>query len=64
MARPLLSGELWSLIEPLIPVRPRRFRYPGRKPLANRQVMTGILFVLKTGIPWEHLPQEMGWAPG
>jgi transposase len=64
MARPLLSGELWSLIEPLIPVRPRRFRYPGRKPLANRQVMTGILFVLKTGIPWEHLPQEMGCGSG
>jgi transposase len=64
MARPLLSDELWSLIEPLIPVRPRRFRYPGRKPLADRQVMTGILFVLKTGIPWEHLPQEMGCGSG
>jgi transposase len=50
--------------EPLIPVRPRRFRYPGRKPLADRQVMTGILFVLKTGIPWEHLPQEMGCGSG
>jgi transposase len=64
MARPLLSDELWSLIEPLIPVRPRRFRYPGREPLADRQVMTGILFVLKTGIPWEHLPQEMGCGCG
>jgi transposase len=64
MARPLLSDELWSLIEPLIPVRPRRFRYPGREPLADRQVMTGILFVLKTGIPWEHLPQEMGCGSG
>jgi transposase len=64
MARPLLSDELWSLIEPLLPVGPRRFRYPGRKPLADRQVMTGILFVLKTGIPWERLPQEMGCGSG
>jgi transposase len=48
----------------IIPVRPRRFRYPGRKPLADRQVMTGILFVLKTGIPWERLPQEMGCGSG
>lgn len=64
MAKPLMSDELWSLIEPLIPVRLRRFRYPGRKPLADGQVMTGILFVLKTGIPWEQLPQEMGCGSG
>jgi len=64
MASPLLSDELWSLIEPLIPVRSRRFRHPGRKPFADRQVMTGILFVLKTGMPWEHLPQEVGCGSG
>ena len=64
MAKPLVSDELWGLIEPLIPVRPRRFLHPGRKPLPDRQVLTGILFVLKTGIPWEHLPQEMGCSSG
>ena len=52
MAKPLVSDELWGLIESLIPVKPRRFLHPGRKPLPDRQVLTGILFVLKTGIPW------------
>src|SRR5579884_1792585 len=60
MAKPLLDDELWERIEPLLPVKPRRFRYPGRKPLGNREALTGILFILKTGIPWEDLPQEMG----
>jgi transposase len=32
--------------------------------LANRKVLTGILFVLKTGIAWETLPQEMGCGSG
>lgn len=64
MPKPLVSDELWELIEPLIPVKPRRFVHPGRKPLPDRQVLTGILFVLRTGIPWEHLPQEMGCGSG
>jgi hypothetical protein len=29
---------------------PTRFRFPGRKPLDYRKILTGILFVLKTGI--------------
>jgi transposase len=45
-------------------VKPRRFRYPGRKPLGNREALTGILFILKTGMPWEDLPQEMGCGCG
>jgi transposase len=40
------------------------FRYPGRKPVGDRQALTGILFVLKTGIPWEDLPVEMGCGCG
>ena len=65
MAKPLLSDELWSVIEPILPPpKPRRFRHPGRKPLGDRQCLTGILFVLKTGIPWEDLPQEMGCGSG
>jgi transposase len=65
MAKPLLDDKLWNLIEPLLPVpRPRRFRHPGRKPISHRQALTGILFVLKTGIPWEDLPQEMGCGSG
>ena len=65
MARELLSDELWELIEPLLPaLKPRRFRYPGRKPMDRRKVLTGILFVLKSGIPWEMLPKQMGCGSG
>jgi len=65
MARPILDDELWALIEPLLPpLRRRRFRYPGRKPVPHRAALTGILFVLRTGIPWEYLPQELGCGSG
>jgi len=64
MAKQILDDELWHIIEPLLPKRKRRFRYPGRKALSDRDVLTGILFVLKTGIPWEDLPQEMGCGCG
>ena len=64
MAKPILDDELWQITEPLIPEKKRRFRHPGRKPLPNRVVLTGILFVLKTGIAWEDLPQEMGCGSG
>src|SRR5271169_6046587 len=65
MAKPLLPDELWKRIEPLLPPpKPRRFRYPGRKPIDNRKALIGIIFVLKTGIPWEDLPREMGCGSG
>ncbi|KAK45438.1 transposase [Caballeronia jiangsuensis] len=65
MAKPLLDDDLWALIEPLLPPpKPRRARYPGRKPLDNRAVLTGILFVLQTGLRWDLLPREMGCGSG
>ena len=65
MAKPLVSDELWEIIQPLLPApKPRRFRDPGRQPLDDRKALTGILFVLKSGIPWEMLPQEMGCGSG
>lgn len=65
MAREILSNELWAEIEPLLPKpKARRFRFPGRKPMDPRKALTGILFVLRTGIPWELLPQEMGCGTG
>jgi transposase len=65
MAKPLLPDELWERIEPLLPPpKPRRFRFPGRKPIDNRKALTGILFVLKTGIHWEDLPRELGCGSG
>ena len=65
MAQPLVSDALWERIKPLLPApKHRRFRFPGRKPLDPRCALTGIIFVLKTGIPWEQLPQEMGCGCG
>ena len=65
MAKELVPDELWELIEPLLPPpKPRRFRHPGRKPMDRRKVLTGIIFVLKSGIPWEMLPKEMGCGSG
>ena len=61
----LVSDELWSRVEPLLPpLEVRRFRFPGRKPLDRRRILTGILFVLKTGMAWDDLPAELGWGCG
>ena len=63
MAKPLLPDELWVLIQPLIP--PHRPQPEGGRPfLDDRKVLTGIIFILKTGSPWEDLPQEMGCGCG
>src|SRR3954470_1053920 len=65
MAKPMLSDELWTLIKPLLPPPRKRCRgHPGRRPLDDRRALTGILFVLRTGIPWEYLPREMGCGSG
>jgi transposase len=63
MARPLVTDEFWARVEPLLPKRPPRPK-GGRPPLDDRLALTGIIFVLKTGIPWEDLPQEMGCGSG
>ncbi len=63
MAKPLLTDKLWERIEPhtsLEPPKPKR----GCPRISDRAYLTGILFVLKTGAPWEYLPREMGCACG
>ena len=63
--KPLVSDELWERVQPLLPApRQRRFRFPGRKPLDYRKILTGILFVLKTGMAWDDLPAELGCGCG
>ncbi|WP_308311174.1 IS5 family transposase [Streptomyces sp. GbtcB6] len=67
MARPKpwhVEDELWAVIEPLLPKVERRTHHPGRKRHPDRLVFQGILFVLHTGIAWEHLPQELGFGSG
>lgn len=63
MARPLVTDELWTVVEPHLPA-PRAYPKGGRPPVEDRPALTGILFVLKTGIPWEGLPQEMDCGSG
>jgi len=63
MAKPLLAEELWKRIEPLLP--PDRPKPKGGRPrVSNRQALTGILFVLRTGCPWEYFPKELGCGSG
>ena len=65
MPQALIDDDLWSRIEPLLPKRRRRDRrYAGRKPIPDRAVLTGILFVLRSGLPWNMLPREMGCGSG
>ncbi len=59
----LVSDELWKEVEPLLP-RPRRYPRGGRPRVSDRAALTGIVYVLKTGIPWEYLPREMGCGSG
>lgn len=59
MGKLLVPDELWALAEPILPKHPPSPK--GGKPrIPDRVCLTGILFVLKTGIPWEDFPQEMG----
>ena len=61
----LIPDGLWEEIRKVLPPpKPRRKKYPGRKPMDPRRALTGILFVLKSGIPWEMLPQELGCGSG
>lgn len=65
MRQALVDDDLWTRIERLLPKRrPRNRRHAGRKPIPDRAVLTGILFVLRSGIPWNMLPPEMGCGAG
>ena len=59
----LLTDELWQAIEPFLSRHPTS-RLGGRKRIGDRHCLTGILFVLRSGVPWEMLPQEMGCGSG
>ena len=52
-----------AAVAPLLPPERPKPR-GGRPPVPDRAALTGILFVLKTGLPWEYLPAEMGCGSG
>src|SRR5881398_2586751 len=64
MAEPLVPDELWEAVAPLLPRHRARPGKRGRPPVDDRACLTGIVFVLRSGIPWEMLPQEMGCGSG
>jgi transposase len=63
MGKPLVSDGLWAAIAPLLPPEPPKPK-GGRPRVDDRAALTGILFVLRSGIPWDMLPQEMGCGSG
>jgi transposase len=60
----VVSDELWRQIEPLLPPEPEPSSKGGRPRIGNRQALTGVVFVLRTGIPWQSLPIEMNCGSG
>ena len=65
MSQRLIDDALWSRIEPILPKPPRRrWKAMGRPRVPDRAALTGILFVLRSGIPWQMLPKEMGCGSG
>jgi transposase len=63
MSKPLVPDDLWTIVEPLLPPEPAKPK-GGRPRVPDRACLTGIIFVLKTGLPWEYLPQELGCGSG
>jgi len=63
MAAALVPDRSWSLIEPLFPASLPKSQ-GGRPRVCDRACLTGILFVLRSGIPWQMPPKELGCGSG
>jgi transposase len=59
----MVSDELWRIVEPLVSTEPFKAR-GGRPLIPDRAVLSGIVFVLKSDIPWWMLPKEVGFGSG
>jgi len=63
MAAALVPDALWSLIRPLLPASMPKPQ-GGRPRVSDRSCLTGILFVLRSGIPWRMLPKQLACGSG
>lgn len=66
MGRVYVSDDLWQRVEPLLPKHQhnRHVQYAGRKRIEDRKVLEGIVFALKTGVPWDSIPATRMWPSG
>ena len=65
MSQRLIDDALWARVEPRLPKPPRRrWKHMGRPRIPDRAALTGIVFVLRSGLPWQMLPKEMGCGSG
>jgi len=62
--KPLLDDALWAVVEPMLPKERKPGKAVGRPRVSNNRVFRGILFVLRTGLPWQLLPLGMGCDSG
>jgi len=53
-----LTDEQWKIVEPLIHPLPRRTDGKGRPWRNSRDVLNGILWILRTGAPWKDMPER------
>jgi len=63
MAGALVPDVLWTLVEPLLP-NPSPKPQGGRPRLTDLACLAGIIFVLRSGIPWGILPKALGCGSG
>jgi transposase len=59
MRKELVSDELWKILEPLLPPAPPKPK-DGRPRVPAKVTLEGIVYVLRSGIPWRMLPKEFG----
>jgi transposase len=52
-----LTDEQWERLKPLLPAQKPK---TGRPNLDHRQIINGILWILRTGAPWRDLPDRYG----
>ena len=63
MAFTLVPDRLWKEIRPLLPVEAPKPK-GGRPRVPDRACLTGIVYVLRTGMPWRFIPKELGCGSG